>query len=246
MNRQKHIEERIELYLDDNLSKSEIEELWIDILQRPEYLDHLKINLSLRELHKRKKKTFPLVAQNYHLGILTMAALLLAVFYFTILNSITSPYKAPLTQIDLHEIQSPDVMRAVDGYLTGIDSLMHEAFNAAVMGENAQALNLYKNILNEASPENAVKAHFNTGIILYNEKQFGDAAKSFYAALTLRKNLPRVEEKARWYLGNTYANLDSLINARYTFYRTYQMNGVHKNEAREMLISIEGLLKKTP
>lgn len=47
-----NIEQKIEAYLNGELSREEVEELWLDLMGQPEYLEHLKTNLALKKRYK--------------------------------------------------------------------------------------------------------------------------------------------------------------------------------------------------
>ena len=243
MKQKKHIEERIELYLKDELTHNEIEELWVDILRQPEFLDDLKINIALKEYYKTQENQHSNApVKGKHWLMATAAVMLAAVFTFFFLY--TSPNIIdPVTHIDLHEIEAPAVMRSDQGAFTNGDSLLHEAFNAAVMDDTNKALSLYNEIINSSELEAYhAKAYLNQGIIYYNQARFEQAASSFQAAVDKTEE-GAIEEKSQWYLGNTYVNLNALKDARASISRVYEIDGRYRSEAARMLLSLDSILK---
>ncbi|MEX0778538.1 MAG: hypothetical protein WD491_07070 [Balneolales bacterium] len=235
MKERKHIEERIELYLDGRLTNQEIEELWIDILSKPKYLDHLKINLSLRELNKNKTRSVSLLDKKYQPWAIAAAAffiLLLIIFFNTGSNSSL----ATVTRIELHELESPNIKRSIQDELTGADSLLNEAFNAAVTGEHEKAISLYSIVLNDYDSFD-FEVYLNQGILQFNADNYKDAKVSFQSAYDYAAE-PSDEQKSQWFLGNTYVKLDSLGKSREYITKVSEWNGPFQNDAREMLHAI--------
>lgn len=244
MNPQKNIEERIELYLDGKLSKDEIEELWLDILNKPEYFTHLKINLSLRKRYRQKKEHPVVNTTNYQPWLLSVAAVVLFILAFNFFYTSIDETIVPLKQISFYELESSKVVRSDNQNLTKTDSLLNEAFNAVVTGEKNKGIDLYTQIYNKnVTASYSAKAHLNIGIIFYNELNFDDAAVSFRSALDAGGKIPRVEEKSHWFLAQTYINMNLLEKARDSARKTLEMNGKFKDEAQIILLSLDSILE---
>lgn len=50
------IEKLIDSYINGDLSDEEAESLWVELIKHPEYLDHLEMEITLKEVIKRKEK----------------------------------------------------------------------------------------------------------------------------------------------------------------------------------------------
>ncbi|MEX0929718.1 MAG: hypothetical protein WDZ53_09945 [Balneolales bacterium] len=241
-NNNKHIEELIDLYLHDKLSQDEIEEIWIRILNRPEYLEYLKVNLLLHELYKKKLGTqLPLPARYYRWAT-AMAAVFMVIFF---INYFYPAYEAPpltTARIELHELESPFVTRSANQHLVGADSLLHFAFNAAVMGDPYDAIRVYNDLAADQRYDSyAAQAFLNLGILQYNEQCFEDAAQAFLSALAKPAIHPRMKEKLHWYLGHTLINLNAFDSGTASINIVYEMKGTYQSGALHMLRALDSM-----
>ncbi|MEX0686292.1 MAG: tetratricopeptide repeat protein [Balneolales bacterium] len=243
MEQKKHIEERIELYLADRLTLDEIEDLWLDIMKQPEYLDHLKINIALKELYKNEGNKKASSYNYYKPWLFAAAAALLLAFILSFFLSFSSPAILTLNKIDLVEIESPSMVRSGSEQFSQGDSLLNLAFNSTVIGDTDKALILYNKIIEDPQYNfYYAKAHLNQGIIYFNQERFTEAAQAFKTAIIWSNSDQNIVEKSYWYLGKTYVGLKALPEARESIFRTYQMNGHYRSEAEQMLISLDSIL----
>lgn len=242
----KHIEERIQAYLDGKLSTEEIDQLWSDIIKNPEYYDHLQINAELKELfEKRRGKKSDSSAtvhqlnpmQKYGKWVMALAAVILLTIAINLFQVSDHPDMiTAIDQISMLEMETVDVTRDQAVELTGADSLLFYAYDASVRNNYEEAAELYRDI-SRRFPESveAAKARLNQGILTYNNRDYEEAMTYFLASLEIGHSDMYVVEKAHWYLANTYINMDRLEDARREAYEVYAHNGVYRNAAYHMI-----------
>jgi tetratricopeptide (TPR) repeat protein len=112
------------------------------------------------------------------------------------------------------------------------DSLLNLGFNEFVNGNSTRALTLFNEVISDYDYEPyGSKAYLNKGIVYYNESSFDSAIVAFNASLSRVSDSKMIEEKAYWYLGNSFANIGQLEEARTATYQAYSMEGVFRKPA---------------
>lgn len=240
----KHIEERIQAYLDGKLNEEEINALWAEFLKNPEWLDHLEINAHLKEVFQDKmnsEKSAKVHTLHPVSKYSKWVAALAAVILLTIAINLFGPSDHPtmissIDQINMLEMETVEVTRNEAEELTGADSLLFYAYDASVRSNTDHARYLYDQIDNRY-PESidAAKARLNKGILSYNNRDYEEAIAYFWASLEIGHNDEYVQEKAHWYLANAYINEGLLEDARIQALEAYNKNGVYRTGAYHLL-----------
>lgn len=254
-----NLEKQIDAYIKGQLSAQESEDLWKALLFRPDYIELLETELYIKRIieeqdanngqkaplpsgkqkeTKRKRKFSPLL--KWMAAAASVAILIISISY------IQSEQEKSLQELTLGEINivenlaSPEVMRSQDTEITGIDSLLNLGFKAAISGEVEEALGFYNNIIeNYENAPNVSMAYLNLGIIHYNRENYDEASGAFENAIQNVRDDRILEEKALWYLGNSYVNMDRLKDGREAILSTYRMNGIYKNPAERLLEKLD-------
>ena len=239
---------QIDAYLKGELSPEKAEQLWVELIKHPEYLDYFETEISLKTALDTGKDSTPagsagLVQSSYLVWVATAAAVALLI---VALNIFMTGNQQPLRELALSEItiadnlESPPVFRSQKSTLSPADSLLNLGFEAALSGDLNRALRLYKSVVDrfESDPSSG-RAYLNIGIIRYNRGEYRTAAASFNRAIEQVDQEPVLEEKAYWYLGNAYIYLQEPAEAREAIHRAYRMDGIYRNPAFRLLRKLD-------
>lgn len=241
---------QIDAYLKNQLSEEETEEFWIELLKNPTYMEYLETELTVKSILEEKnrgtagsseravtmlKKSWKWFAAAASVAILVIATNLLRT------ETPASLRDETIGTINMTtNLAAPLVMRSQKSTLSGADSLMNIGFEAALSGDISRAITMYKDVISQYGGEPAVaQAHLNIGIIRYNSGAYKSASQAFQQALAKVRNDELLKEKAYWYLGNAYINLDQLEKAREAIHNVYAMDGTYRKPAFRLLRKLD-------
>lgn len=256
MNEQKNIIRRqIDRYIAGELNTEEIDQLWSDLLDYPELVDELKVQATLKSLYK-EDNTSSVQEQSYsyistlkfYKWILPAAAVLLITVGLGIYSLLSTEQKPEaIESISIAELRSPDVQRSgEDEYLTGTDSLLHAGYNAAVNNDIQPAISYFQQAADADLDTNSeVQARHNLGILYYNDRDFEQAAYLFNKTIESASDRSLISQ-TQWYLANTYIQLGKYSDAYEQLLIVHESNSDHKQEAGELLRTIEPHLSSDP
>lgn len=241
----KNIIVEIDRYIKGKLSSKEVDNLWIKFLDNPEYFDWFETDLHLRHMiHKNQPAAIHSLREsnkpkkpNIKTWIAAAAAIIVlsvGLQYFWSLQSFAEEYA--IDQIDRTELMGSDILRSDSQEVEQLDITINEALADAYEGEIEEAIAKFEKILEESpNSRQRVRAEMNLGILLYNESEYEQAVVHFQSITEMGSLSKFVEEKAWWFLGNTYLNLDQLDHAREAVFTAYSLDGRYKNPARDLL-----------
>lgn len=234
------LEEKIDLYLDGKLSASEIDELWTELIQDEYYYDYLKTAASLRgladetkgEINNEQKQ--PRIFRLNPAAWLAAAAVVVMSVGLTIFNvqDQVAFDVQPVSQIEL------DYYRSAEG--TSDESIasgvLIDAIRLANNGDVDGALSILE-ICAEKTDEPYLRQELlvTAGSILYNTGQYEDAVLRFENALKADAGDPLLTERNYWYLGNTYFQLNKIIEAKEALERAHELNGAYSRVVKSYL-----------
>jgi tetratricopeptide (TPR) repeat protein len=140
-------------------------------------------------------------------------------------------------EINLAEnLASPEVMRSREMNPSSVDSLLNLGFKEAILGNVDKARGFYKEVIeNYNNTANVSMAYLNLGIIEYNAKKYKEASVAFKEAIQRVDKDRILKEKAFWFLGNAYINLDLLEDGREAIYSAYILDGIYRNSSSRLL-----------
>jgi len=256
MSRDLELEKQIDAYIKGKLTEEEAQKLWVKLLQRPDYIDLLDTELGLqsilqnRNLEPQNENHSSAEENNiiYSLKqskkwIAAAAAVAILVVAVNILQVDTKQQLGELALKDINiaeNLSSAQILRSQKTELMPSDSLLNHGFKAAISGDIDKALKMYNKIIEEYGDKPvAVQAYLNKGIIQYNSGSFGESISSFQAVLKKVEQKPVVEEKAYWYMGNAYINIEKLEEARKAIHKTYAMDGIYRKPAFRLLKKLD-------
>ncbi len=262
MSRDLELEQQIDAYIKGKLSEEEAEKLWEKLLLRPDYIELLETELAAKSIledrdvdnagtDKAKAEEGTTI---YHLqrswkwiAAAASVAILVVAINFLQVDTNKTIGELAVGEIDLStNITSAPVLRSQKGNMIPADSLLNSGFKAAISGNVTKALQMYNKIISEhGNQPAAVQAYLNKGIIQYNSGDFKSSISSFQQVVKNVEERPVSEEKAYWYMGNAYMNLEQLEKARKAIHQTYAMDGIYRQPAYRILRKLDHELGNT-
>ncbi len=251
-NSKQHIEQRIQDYLDGKLTSDEADALWAEFLENPDLFEHLKINAQLQNLFKEKRgeisksdsndeESATIHTLNFYernkKWVLALAAVILITIGLNLLQTDHHPMMvSAIDDISLLDMETVDVTRSEAAQLTGADSLLFFAYDAAVRNNDDLAMDLYERV-SDRFPQSleSAKAKLNLGILAYNRRDYDEAESYFLTGLDIPHDDYLVLEKTHWFLANTYTNRGELELARQEVMVVFNMNGNFRDAAYQKL-----------
>ena len=238
----KELEEKIDQYINGQLSASEVDELWAELIQDGYHLDYLKSAANLKAVveRRRKERQSSDNRQYWYYAAAAVIALLIAVV--GVMNMSWQSDSAsiePVTSIEL------DYYRSGEGTIDADNKsdVIQNAIRLANTGQVEQAISLLNSELqNATSPRWVAELSLNVGSLYYNNGSYEQAIQKFdqvIAELDNAENLTANDklmlEKAYWYTGNAYFHMDKLAEAQSSIEKAYEMNGAYRRVAQSYL-----------
>lgn len=256
MSNQNNIEilKSIDRYISGDLSQNEIDKLWIEFLQHPEYYKLFETELHFRGLIKRGVKpnfyegqsevNEPGVAYlyRYKTWIAAAAAALIITIglQFFAMDEQQAEQQWALASIDKTELVGAIVYRSDEQEAAAIDVAINEALALAYDDETLRAIEKFQNLLNQSPTEQQrSRIEMNLGILLYNTGDYESASVHFKSVVSLDEENIYSREKGYWFLGNAYLNIGRLQDAREAVFEAYTMNGRYQNPALALLKKLD-------
>ena len=234
-NEKLEIEEKIDRYVNGELSQEEIEDLWVELIQDDEYVDYLETTANLKEATGKGASK-----RNSGRGWIYAAAasliLLVAVMgtlQFGFFESSGEQIK-PVEDIELDYYRSSEDATTI----TDREQIIRNALNLFNEGRFDEAINLLESERNKATEaEWIAKLNLTMGTLFYNTDKFNNAAFYFNDIINNYKDQVSTLtlEKAYWYLGNSYFQLDMLAEAEAAMQKAYELNGAYSRVAKSYL-----------
>lgn len=232
----KDVEDKIQKYVNGQLSAAEIEELWAELIQDEYHLDYLKSVANIKAVVEKEEEKSNVIQLRRYWSYAAAAVVAMLIAVLSILNYselTTSSTVKPVSKIEL------DYYRSAEGVLNNNkDSrIILDAIKLANKGKFEEAVSLLKNELRQAQdPKWISEINLNLGSLYYNNGNY-DQAISYYTDIIDYKDDINVLtlEKAYWYLGNTYFQLDELDKAKSNIQKAYALNGAYRRVARSYL-----------
>lgn len=251
------LEKQIDAYIKGRLTEDQVKDLWIELFKRPKYIDLLETELSIKLIIEEQleaeqnssslseqtpdgKAKEPAFRRSWKwLATAASIIILIIAFNFFQMEQQQSVQQLTLGEINLVEnLATPEVLRGQDTDVrsTGLDSLLNLGFKAAISGDREKALQIYQKVVDTfAKDPKTAMAHLNIGIIKYNSAEYQKATDAFLKAIDLGAEDRILEEKAYWYLGNAYVNMDELDKAEQAIEKAYAYEGIYQKPASRLL-----------
>lgn len=243
---------KIAQYIDGELQEHEIENLWEKFVDNPEYYKWFETELHLRDLAKEASKknltsitsvngissnNQPNSIRNWFFAVAAIILVGIGFQLFTMQDSVSvHPYS--ISQIEIDEMSGSDIMRSDEMSASMFDVEMSRALTLAYEEKYEESGEKFRSLLIQ-SPDSEQEARIlmNLGILHYNMGEF-EVSKGYFESAAKSDEMNKFfREKAWWFLGNTYLNLELLEDARDAVYHVHSADGRFAGQA-------EGLLQK--
>lgn len=231
---------RREQFLNGTLPPGEMEELWIDWLEDPDSMDTVRTEANVRELIRQRDELQSIRGRgsapqsNRHRSgvwkswLAAAAVFLVAWIGYQWAGQENVDTVRPLAEIELEVYRSTEPV--------GEDSTVREAMVLASQGQHQEAIQLIDQALsNVQDVGQRARLTLNAGSILYNLSRYEEASERFDQVLSMGHNDQMIQERALWYLGNAYFQMNDLARARQVFQQTLEMNGSYRRVAERYL-----------
>lgn len=237
---QNKLEEKIDQYVNGQLSQKEVDELWAELIQDGYHLDYLKTVANLKEVVKKKKERRKALKMKRYWSYAAAAVIALTIGFLGVMNFQQSGVNGDIQPIQSIEL---DYYRSPDG--NGADNnIIRDAITLANTGQFDQATAMLNKELQRANdPQWISELNLNLGSLYYNEGNYRESTDYFQRIIAQKEssnnNLSTEEklilEKAYWYLGNAYFQLDQLDMAKQNIENAYALNGAYRRVAESYL-----------
>ncbi len=238
------ISKRIDAYIRGNLSKKEIDELWLLFLKNPHYYDLFETELHLRSLtlknkhfggkiidkrgHKKRIKQWVMAAAATVIVVLTIQ--------FYIIDTTPGIDTLALNSISYNEMAAGNVERSDDDFMINFETEMNRAMAAAYMLKKDESIEMFRDlkasVINESQ---RVRIEFNLAILYYNSSEF-ELARDSFITVTQSNAVDEIYiERAWWFLANTYLKMNDQEKAMEAVLRVKNLNGNNRDLATTLL-----------
>jgi tetratricopeptide (TPR) repeat protein len=244
MNQEKqNIEQKIDRYVNGELSAEEIDELWAQIVQKQEHMDYLTTSANLKEVVSDNKPT-PIRAM-YMYAAAAVIVLLVAVIgtmRFADFNNTPSMVEG-ISVIELDYYRS--IEKSVDEDKQ--EKIIRKAIELYGEERLDEAVNLLRSEQAKSNDiEWTARLDIMLGTMYYNEDMFEIAADYYSNIVGYKDQVKKLTlEKAYWYLGNSYLQMEMLLKAETTMKKAYALDGAYSRVAKSFLDAIADYKAKT-
>ncbi len=231
----KELEEKIDQYVNGQLSAQEVDELWAELIQDGYHLDYLKSVANLKAVVERKREKQKSTTQKRYWYYAAAAVIALLIAVVGVMNISTQQQSSvePVSSIEL------DYYRSGDGTISSSSDkdIISNAIKLANTGRESEAISLLASELENASePEWIAELSLNLGSLHYNNGNYNKAIEHYERVVANEDNVDKLMlEKAYWYIGNAHFHLDQLVDARMNIEKAYELNGAYRRVAQSYL-----------
>jgi len=232
----KELEDKIDQYVNGQLSPKETDELWAELVQDGYHLDYLKSVANLKAVIKQRRENRKTKEKRKYWYYAAAAVITLIIAVMAVVNLSTQSNSVSVKPISNIEL---DYYRSANGGLNNGNEtkVIEHAIRLANTGKVSEAVSLLNNELRNATkPSWIAKLNLNIGSLYYNQGKFEDAITYYHKVISLRERIDVLTlEKAYWYVGNAYFHLDQLTEARKNIKDAYDLNGAYRRVAKSYL-----------
>ena len=235
------LEDQIDLYLSGSLNREEIDLLWEQLVEQPHYVDYMKTCASIRQLAKEEENevnvTVGSVGQeprkyDFRYAIAAGFVLLLSVISLLVIFPAggEDDFPQPMAALEMNNLRSTALAESE------FEREIQRGISLAVLGQEQEALGVLHHLWDNVTTEELkLDVMINIGIVYYNMADYESAKNTFLAVTKNPQAEPLVEEKAWWYLANTYLKTNHREDAKIAAQHTYDVNGAYRRMAARWL-----------
>lgn len=251
---QSSIKERIHDFIDGNLSPEEVDQLWSELIARPDDLDYLQTLVTLKKmgaegkfdhLYDAESNVIPISAANKETVSTTfyekfkpyIAAAMVIIIGFAILFNLMTDVQqtqdaGPISMIEYEIERSADNQTMLDNYLQEAVSLATNGNLEAAYAQIDEASSL------ELTTEQSIDLKMVKGAIQYNTKNYSEALETFQTINGTEGIGLMNLEKGTWYLANTQLQLGMRDEAIESMETVIELDGSFSRVAKNKLESL--------
>lgn len=230
------IEDKIDRYVNGQLSQEEIDELWAELIQDGYHLEYLKTVANLKEAVRKRKEKQKAQRMRRYWSYAAAAVLALTIGILSIFNLSQPDSGLTVSPIDSIEL---DYYRSAEGTVdnNADNRIIRDAITLANSGKFDQATALLNDELGKAeNPQWISELNLNLGSLHYNEGYYEQSIGYFKEVVDRESSINVLTaEKAYWYIGNAYFQLDELDQAKQHIEKAYALNGAYRRVAQSYL-----------
>lgn len=230
------LKRKIDLYVEGELNNEQVDELWTELIHDSKALDYLKTAANINEIddeehEERIKTTTQKRTKNYWQLSAALVLIAGAFFIFQIAREATESVQ-PITSIELN------YYRSADG-ISGDEAMLREAIELANQEKYDMAVRIIDIELNRTDDVYTKSLLLmQSGSILYNTARYREALSRFDRITKTPDVNLLIQERAYWYLGNTYFQLGEPEAAKVAFQNAYELDGAYSRVAEKYLIAL--------
>lgn len=233
----KELEEKIDLYINGQLSHEEVEELWVELIQDEYYIDYLKTVANTKAVIEADRSRSNIYSLQNAWTYAAAAAIVLLIGVLTVLNYPAAPSLdvQPLSSVPLEYDRSEAGIPGDNEH----SEVLRQAFNLANSGDIEAAIAVLEEELEIAESSSwQAELHLNVGSLYYNSGNFNDAIANFEEVVSAEEIDVLTLEKGYWYLGNAYFQLNELDQAEAAIQNAFDLNGAYRRVAESYLTAL--------
>lgn len=236
------LKQDIDRYLAGQLSASEVDELWAELIRDERYLDYMKSAANMEAVVQRQQQVRESRQKRSYFYYAAAAVIVLVVALLGVMNFYTQSPGGTIDPVSDVEI---GYYRSADGTLTAGDGseAVRKAITLANTGNTAQAIEILKAELKHADDASyKTELNMTLGSLYYNSQRYDEAVQHFSWIINHKDQLnPDVLalEKAYWYRGNAYLQHNDVAKAESDIRHAYELNGAYRRVAERYLKALE-------
>lgn len=243
------IKNKIHDFVDGNLTDTEVDELWAQLIGRPEDLDYLQTLSALKKMgHEGKfdhlydvepnviplsatRETVPTFYERFKPYLVAASVLIIGfAILFNLLTSVQQSQTAgPISMIEYEIERGVDNQTILENYLQEAVSLATNGNLEAAFSQLDQASSL------NLTAEQDIDLQMVRGAIQYNSQNYSDALQTFEDIKTIEAIDRLSLEKSTWYLANTQLQLGMISEARSSMQEVIELDGAFSRVAKKKL-----------
>lgn len=250
------IKKRIHDFVEGNLSTEEVDQLWAELIARPDDLDYLQTLSTLKKmgedgkldhLYDEQPNVVPLTAaqetsvsttiyEKFKPYLAAASVIIVGVaILFNLMTSVHQPLEGgPISMIEYGVERSADNQTMLDNYLQEAVSFATNGKLDAAYAQIDEASSL------ELTEEQNIDLKMVKGAIQYNSKNYSEALETFETIINKTVGIGQMNlEKGTWYLANTQLQLGMTNEAIKSMERVVELDGSFSRVAKNKLESLK-------
>ncbi|MDZ7719973.1 MAG: hypothetical protein U5K72_14245 [Balneolaceae bacterium] len=247
------IREKIHDFVDGNLSAEEVDQLWAQLIARPDDLDYLQTLVTLKKMGaegkfdhlydsepnvipmpKAEESSAPTLYERFKPYLVAATVIIIGfAVLFNLMTGVEQPQNAePISMIEYEIERSADNQTMLENYLQEAVSLATSGNLEAAYAQIDEASSL------ELTTEQSIDLKMVKGAIQYNSKNYSEALQTFQSINSTDGIGLMNLEKGTWYLANTQLQLGMREKAIESMERVIELDGSFSRVAKNKLESL--------